>query len=123
MLNRILFTRAEFITAAHGDDVLRAVLPDGQMFTGSDTFGYTVTIMHLGRLELATTAAAVGNPWATENRNMPRGWYLIKQNSDGLVWGHYYGDEEDSEANAFKDFAEVEQAYDTWATDDQLLEY
>ena len=39
---------------------------------------------------VAEYASAEGDPWVTEGRNFNTGWYIIRQNSDGIVWGHYY---------------------------------
>lgn len=61
--------------------------------------------------------------WFTEESNNgysyptedEQGWYIVRIDSNGLVWGLHYGDHGTyAEQNARLDFAEAEKTYEAW---------
>ena len=114
-----MFDNGELVSS-HADDVLRHLAHNTDEYTGQDEFGYTVTIMQISRGDIAEAVSAVGNPWASEQRNFDFGWYLVKISDNGLVWGWYYGYGPDSGDTARRDYEQVERAYLNWVNDDNL---
>ena len=45
----------------------------------------------MSRDDIREYVSEMGKPWFTERRNFSPGWYIIRTNSDGLVWGISYG--------------------------------
>ena len=73
------------------DDVFRFLAAYGSDYVGNDDeTGWTVTKIYVDRAILAEAVSATGNPRASEARANLRGSYLIRVNSDGLVWAYRY---------------------------------
>lgn len=106
------FARAQYTLAGHGDPFLRFILPEATMFTGEDQYGMTVSVMCITGEDIASYVSFAGDPWASMERNIPRGWYLIRQNSDGIVWGFFYGDDH---KGCIDDYTEFEEEYLRWS--------
>lgn len=99
------------------DDVYRHILSDAQMFTGDDQIiGWTVSIMKIERLDIIRAVAATGNPAASVAGAVVPGWYLIHQNSDGIVWVYFY---HDNQLAASMEFSRAELVYDEWSNNNQ----
>jgi hypothetical protein len=64
--------------------------------------------------EIATWVSSQGDPWMSEKRNFETGWYIVKIDNNGLVWGLYYGQGTLAEEGARADFAEAEATYELW---------
>lgn len=110
--NPTFYDRAAYIAASRADDFLRDVSPD--YFDAQDgdvdsPFGH-VSLVEITRDDIASYVSREGDPWMSERRNFEPGWYLIRLNSDGLIWGMFYSTEQD----ARDDFAELEEAYGEW---------
>lgn len=89
------------------DDVFKHVANyDPVEWVGNDQgIGWTVTPVTLDRDDIASIATMVGNPRATEAGAIEPGRYLIRENSDGIVWAYFYPNADDSD---FKnDYAEA----------------
>lgn len=73
------------------DDVFRYLNGLSHDYVGNDSeTGWTVTKIYVDRGYLAEAISATGNPRASEARADLRGDYLIRVNSDGLVWAYRY---------------------------------
>ncbi len=59
---------------------------------------------------IARYVSEVGDPWMSEIRNFPSGLFIVKQDSDGLVWAYHYEDQATLDA----DYAEADAAYAEW---------
>jgi hypothetical protein len=96
------------------DDVYRHIVTDAQVWTGDDqSIGWVTSMILINRLDIIRAVAATGNPAASQAGAVVEGWYLIRRNSDGIVWVYFYGDRA-ADANA--DFAEAELVYEKWET-------
>lgn len=75
------------------DDVYRHLLPqDGMQYTGDDqSIGWTVSVLKITHHDIEEAVKATGNLDAATLRGVETGWYLIHQNSDGVIWVYYYG--------------------------------
>lgn len=74
------------------DDVFKCIdYVYGDEYVGNDqTLGWTISKVYLDRAMLAAAIRETGNPRASEARADLRGDYLIRVNSDGLVWAWKY---------------------------------
>ena len=105
--------RADHISAAHADNLLR----DQLGFASIDWTGHVespmghATLLHITRDDIADYASREGDPWVTERRNFAPGWYVVRTDSNGFVFGHAYADE----ATARADFKLFEHTYARWA--------
>lgn len=59
---------------------------------------------------IATYVSTFGDPWMSEARNFNPGWYIIRQDDNGFVWGMEY----DVEAYARADFNSAAELYAAW---------
>jgi hypothetical protein len=61
------------------------------------------------------------DPWVSETP--PHGWYIVRQDNNGLVWGIEYGpDATLNEEKARADFKEAVEVYAEWLDEDELPE-
>lgn len=92
-----------------------------------------VGLIQITRDQIATWVSSQGDPWMSEARNFAPGWYIVRQDSNGLVWGMSYGGfcdqhqaycaDTHAEESARADFAEAEAvAAAWWLADDQETE-
>lgn len=107
---RQFFANADHEAADRSDSLLRWA--NGGAFVHTETGSATEWDFHLSKIYIsgdivAQYASENGDPWVTESRNFTPGWYLVKTNSDGLVWGYRYA----SETYADSDFDHVNQVY------------
>lgn len=89
------------------DSALREVSMDAHRVTGDveAPMGWNA-LMGISSVDLETVAVRQG----IDLRDFKPGVYIIKINSDGLIWGFRYGTESEAEAN----FAAIEEAYGNW---------
>lgn len=111
------YERADHVAAGNADHLLRFVTHQYGGLTNFETghvdspIGW-VGLFLISRAVIAEYASTEGDPWVTEARNFPPGFYIIKINSDGLVWGHAYGYREN---DAKADFSDLDREYEVWA--------
>jgi hypothetical protein len=121
-----LFEHANSISAARGDSFLKWISPD---YYESDTGHVESPMGHVALVKIDPTMIAqyaneMGDPWITERRNFQPGWFLIKMDWRGLVYGYEYGGfcdmHQDFCADSFEemkvrhDMAVIERAYAEW---------
>lgn len=63
--------------------------------------------MEVTREDVMAYVSCYGDPWISEHRNLNTGWYIVKQNNDGLVWAFAYA----SKGLADVDFEKIEALY------------
>lgn len=102
-----LYERAAYQTAGRVDSFLR-------WFAGTDRYteetGHVdsllgwVALCNITRDDIREWVTEEGDPWMSEGRNFSPGWYIIRINSDGLIWGMSYF----TEAGARADYEAAE---------------
>lgn len=111
------FERSKHIAAGRADDFLKSYSPDYFLAeTGNveSPIGF-LALVDITREDIAEYVTREGDPWMSEARNFSPGWYLIKFDNNGLVWGIDYGGSSTfSEEAAREDFAEADRAYGEW---------
>jgi hypothetical protein len=120
------FEHAESISSARADRFLKWIDPDYYI---ADTGHVESPMGHVALVQItpdmiANYVTSEGDPWMSQRINFAPGWFLIKTNSDGLVWGMEYGGFCDMHqafcADSFEemkvrhDFAVVERQYAEW---------
>lgn len=124
------YDRADGIAPGRADDFFKSLTPDD----GIDDCGSTespvghVMLVKVTRDMIAEYVTREGDPWLSERRNFAPGWYIVRSDDNGLVWGISYGgwcDEHQdfcadtfSEQNARADYAEAEAIYAAWSESD-----
>lgn len=115
--NPAYYERASFIAPGRADDFLRWLDNDEYIsFTGEvdSPFGW-VGLIKITPEMIRTWVSSAGDPWMSERRNFDAGWYIVRINSDGIIWGLGYGEDYTMpEESARADFAETESAYAEW---------
>jgi hypothetical protein len=117
------YERAKFTAAGRADDFLKSIEPD---FYEAETSSVECPIGHVALVKIdrdmiAQYVSREGDPWMSEARNFEPGWYIVRSDDNGLVWGLGYGplDSVFNEESARADFAEAEEAYAIWSGDDE----
>lgn len=74
-----------------------------------------VGLINIDRDLVAEYVTTTGDPWMSQARAFDLGWYIVRIDSNGLVWGMHYGaDQTWPEQQARADFAEAEATYAEW---------
>lgn len=111
------YDRAKGIAAGYADDFLKSLDPnDAAADTGNieSSLGF-VMLVEVTRDMIAEYVSVQGDPWMSEARNFWPGWYIIRHDDNGLVWGmDYGGNGTHSEELARADFAEAEAVDAIW---------
>ena len=114
------YERAKFESAGRADDFLRSIdtfLAEGSTGGVETSLGH-VTLVLVTSAMIAEYASKDGDPWVTETRNFEPGWYIVRQDSDGSIFGIGYGaDCVFNEEGARADFAEAVIAHGDWEAD------
>jgi hypothetical protein len=73
------------------DDIYKYLLQESDDYVGDDqTIGWTLTRLEVNRLDIVRAVSATGNPAASMAGAVETGHYLIRENSDGIIWAFYY---------------------------------
>ena len=120
------YEHAEFTAPGHADPFFKWLDQDEYVSTTGDVdspLGW-VGLIKVDEDQIRTWVSSQGDPWMSEARNFSAGWYIVRQDSNGLVWGLGYGGWCDqhqafcadtyAEQSARADFAETEAAYLAW---------
>lgn len=120
------YDRAGCIVASYADEFLRWLDRDEYIAVTGDVespVGW-VGIIKIDPRMIATWVSSAGDPWMSERRNFVPGWYIVRINECGLVWGLWYGgwcDQHEAfctdthaEESAWADFNKAESVYDEW---------
>jgi len=111
------YERSKYILPSRADDFLKFIEEDWyEAVTGSveSPVGW-VGLVHVDRDLIARWVAFAGDPWMSEARNFSPGWYIVRIDDNGLVFGIDYGGEETlAEENARADFDEADRTYMEW---------
>lgn len=117
------YDRAKFETGSRADDFLRTITPDE---AEDDTSSVECPIGHvmlvkIDRDMIRDYVSEAGDPWMSESRNFEPGWYIIRTDDRGFVFGIGYGplDSTHNEELARADFAEAAEAYAIWSGDEE----
>jgi hypothetical protein len=120
------YERADHIASSRADDFLKWL--DDDEF--EDTTGTVesplgwVGLINIKRQTIRTWVSSQGDPWMSERRNFAPGWYVVRIDDNGLVWGLCYGEDcVYNEERARADFAEAEQVAAAWSYADDGLDY
>ena len=124
--NPAYYERASYISAGHADEFLKWLDEDQyEMYTGStdSPIGW-VGLIKIDADLIREWVSSSGDPWMSEHRNFAPGWYIVRQDDNGFVWGLGYEGwclshgafcaDTASEQDARADFAEAEAAYQVW---------
>lgn len=80
---------------SRGDAVWKFLATHETGYTGDDqSIGWTVTIVKADHAALTEAIREINDPIVWEYNavgGFTQGWYLVHQNSDGLVWAYFYG--------------------------------
>lgn len=120
------YDRAKWTAAGRADDFLKWISPDYyEADTGSveEPIGW-VGLIKIDRTLIAEYVSTFGDPWMSEALNFEPGWYIVRQDDNGLVWGLGYGGwcnqhdaicyDTHAESSARADFEEAEQVSAHW---------
>jgi hypothetical protein len=124
--NPAYYDRASGTAPGRADAFFKGLTPDDAVDETGEVdapVGY-VMLVKVDRDMIAEYVSREGDPWMSERRNFAPGWYIVRHDSNGLVWGIDYGgwcDEHQafcadtsSEQNARADFAEAVSTYNEW---------
>lgn len=105
----LAMVNATHTASARSDDFIRTLLArwDPNRETGTVEWHGWFGIFHITREEIAAYVSEFGDPWMSERRNFEPGWYIVKQNNDGLVWAFAYA----SEGLAEVDFEKIDKQF------------
>lgn len=110
-----LFSNAQWLMPSRTDDFFKWVLgtQGGSIQETGNVEAPTgwVGRVEVTRLDVQEYVSDSGDPYISQAGVIDRGWYLIRQNSDGLIWSHFYA----SQGLAQVDFERVEAAYGDWS--------
>lgn len=115
------YDRAKFETSGRADDFLRSL---DTSFAVAETSTVECPLGHLSlhlitRDQIAEYVSREGDPWMSEERNFSPGWYIVRTDEQGFIFGIGYGEDYVfNEEGARADFAEAEYAYAMW---DQII--
>ena len=118
MQNPTWYERAELTAPSRADDFFKWLDHDEYDETTGDVespVGW-VGLIEVTRDQIATYVASAGDPWLSERRNFGPGWYIVRIDSNGLVWGMAYDDEE----SALADYESANLTYLTWAEEEEM---
>lgn len=107
------YDRSKAIMGSEFDPFFRYVSPD---YYEADTGTTDSPLGWVGLLRVdASTIAATKADYTWPIDAPPEGWYIVRINDQGLVWGISYGGTDTfSEESARADFAEAERTYTRW---------
>jgi hypothetical protein len=124
--NPTFYERAEYVAAGNADDFFKWLDTDEFVETTGEAespLGW-VGLLRCDRDLIATYVSTFGDPWMSERRNFSPGWYIVRIDDAGFVWGMAYGGNCDlhgdlcadtaAEEAARADFAEAEEVASAW---------
>lgn len=97
----MLFFNAESMAAGYADGFFKWLDPDDYSETiGSvdEPLGWC-GLVHVDRDLIASYVSEAGDPWLSQRRNFAPGWYIVRIDSDGFVWGYRYADQHTAESD------------------------
>lgn len=97
----MLFNNAEYMAAGYADDFLKWIddLYYAEITGSVDEPPGWCGLVHIDRDLIASYVSEAGDPWISERRNFTPGWYIIRIDSDGFVWGYHYADQDAAESD------------------------
>jgi hypothetical protein len=120
------YERALWVAAGRADEFLKRIDTD----EAEETCGRTeAPIGHVMLVKVSTDmireyVATAGDPWMSSAKNFEPGWYIVREDDNGLVWGLGYGGwcadhdafcaDTSAEEQARADYAEAVEAHDAW---------
>ena len=113
------YDRAKFTAAGNADDFFKTLPIDYFI----DDCGHQeefplgwVGLVKVDRDMIAEYVSNVGDPWISMTRNFEPGWYIVRLDSNGLVWGIGYGEDSTfNEEAARSDFNEALRIWVEWS--------
>jgi len=127
-----LYERAAFIAPGRADDFLKWLDENDAVEVTGACLAPTghVMLMLIDRDIISTWVSSQGDPWMSEGRNFTPGWYIVRTDDTGFVWGIGYGGwcemhddnctDTHAEELARADFAEAEAVYGAWLGDEEV---
>ena len=117
------YERAKFTAAGRADDFLKSLTPDDAIDDCGSVgcpIGF-VMLVEIDRDLIREYVSREGDPWLSMSSNFEPGWYIVKTDDNGLVWGIGYGplDSTFNEEAARADFEEACNAYSEWMLPDR----
>ena len=124
--NPTFYERADGIAPGRADEFFKRLdLDEVIEYTGDaeSPVGF-VQLVQVTREMIREYVSTVGDPWLSERRNFAPGWYITRQDDNGLIWAMSYGgwcDEHEAfctdtaaEEAARADYAEADTVYQSW---------
>ena len=90
------YDRAKFTAAGNADDFLKSLSIDDSIDDLGDVNEFPLghlMLVNVTRDMIAEYVTREGDPWMSERRNFEPGWYIVKTDSNGLIWGIGYGED------------------------------
>lgn len=116
------YERADGVMSSRTDEFFKRLdLDEAVEYTGSteEPVGF-VMLVQVTRQMIREYVSTAGDPWMSETRNFAPGWYITRQDSNGLIWAVSYGgwcDQHDAfcaEERARADYAEANAVSIAW---------
>lgn len=121
------YERADYVMSSRTDEFFKRLdLDEAVEYTGSteEPVGF-VMLVQVTRQMIREYVSTAGDPWMSERRNFDAGWYITRQDDNGLIWAMSYGgacDEHDgdfcadthAEEQARADYNEANQVSLAW---------
>lgn len=121
------YERADYIMSSRTDEFFKRLdLDEVAEYTGSteEPIGF-VQLVQVTREMIREYVGTTGDPWMSDRKNFDSGWYITRQDDNGLIWAMSYGggcDEHDgdfcadtsAEEAARADYAEANEASVVW---------
>lgn len=112
------YDRAKFTAAGNADQFFKRIDLDEAI---DDCGSVDMPLGHLmlvnvTRDMVAEYVSTCGDPWMSERRNFEPGWYIVRQDDNGLVWGIGYGEDcTFNEEQARHDWNEALRVWIAWS--------
>lgn len=102
------FENADRLASVQADALIRFMANTFSEWDGAETATVEAPMGHVVKVKITNTAIALFAP--DERRDFQPGWYLIRTDDLGFVYGFYY----ENEADATTDFDRLVADYSTW---------